>query len=176
MSDSPLQTLGQHLQQLRLSQGISLSQLAADAGIAKSNLSKIEQGNSNPTLDTLWRIAVQLKVPFGNLVAPIDMTVGDEDFQIRLLDQGGESPKVDAYWMNCAANSQHNSEPHLPGTSETITMIRGQLEIGTDDGCVCLTAGQSYTFSAQQPHFYRSGDEGATCLMAVVYNDPEQHE
>ena len=174
MSESPLQTLGQHLQQLRLARGISLSQLAAEAGIAKSNLSKIEQGKSNPTLDTLWRIAVQLNTPFGNLVAPIDMLVGDDDFQIRLLDQSDESPKVDAYWMNCAANSQHNSEPHLPGTSETITMIRGQLEIGTANSSVLLAAGQSYTFSAYQPHFYRSHEQGATCLMTVVYNDPEK--
>ncbi|KZZ45165.1 XRE family transcriptional regulator [Thalassolituus sp. HI0120] len=173
MVESPLQTLGQHLQQLRLAQGISLSQLAADAGIAKSNLSKIEQGKSNPTLDTMWRIALQLKVPFGNLVAPIDLTVGDDDFQVRLLDQGRESPNVDAYTMNCAANKQHNSAPHLPGTTETITMIRGQLEVGTNDDSVCLTAGQSYTFSAQQPHFYRSGDQGASCLMIVVYNDQE---
>ena len=65
MDKLSLGTLGQHLQSLRLARGWSLSQLAAAAGSAKSNLSRLEQGNGNPTLDTIWRLAVQLGVPFG---------------------------------------------------------------------------------------------------------------
>ena len=63
-----LATLGRNLQKLRLDKGLSLSKLAADAGIAKSNLSRLEQGTGNPTIDTIWRLAVQLDVPFGSLV------------------------------------------------------------------------------------------------------------
>lgn len=173
MSESPLQTLGQHLQQLRLSRGISLSQLAADAGIAKSNLSKIEQGNSNPTLDTLWRIAVQLNIPFGNLVAPIDMAMGDESIQVRLLSQGRGTPSTDAYLMHCSAHSEHRSDAHLPGTRETLTLISGCLEAGTESNSQTLLPGDSFTFAASEAHFYRTGEQPATCLLTVIYHESE---
>ena len=78
MDQHSLETLGRHLQSLRVARGWSLSGLAAAAGVAKSNLSRLEQGNGNPTLDTIWRLAVQLNVPFGNLVAPIRVPVGEE--------------------------------------------------------------------------------------------------
>lgn len=78
MDKLTLDTLGRHLQSLRLARGLSLSQLAADAGMAKSNLSRLEQGNGNPTLDTIWRLAGRLNVPFGNLVAPISVPVSDD--------------------------------------------------------------------------------------------------
>ena len=63
MDQLSLETLGRHLQSLRVARGWSLSGLAAAAGVAKSNLSRLEQGNGNPTLDTIWRLAVQLNVP-----------------------------------------------------------------------------------------------------------------
>lgn len=76
MNKLSLNTLGQHLQALRLERGWSLSQLANEAGITKSNLCRLEQGNGNPTRDTLWRLAVQLNLPFGTLVAPHHRAVG----------------------------------------------------------------------------------------------------
>ena len=72
MEKPSLDILGRNLQSIRVSKGLSLSQLAQDAGIAKSNLSRIEQGSGNPTLDTLWRLAIQLDVPFGCLVASMN--------------------------------------------------------------------------------------------------------
>lgn len=42
--------------------GISLPNLAAKAGIAKGNLSKIENEASNLSLDTLFKLAGALKV------------------------------------------------------------------------------------------------------------------
>lgn len=80
-------TLGQNLQSLRLAQGLSLSQLAANAGIAKSNLSRIEQGEGNPTIETIWRLAMQLNVPFSDLVARADMAWGENGVQVRLIDR-----------------------------------------------------------------------------------------
>ncbi|MBU0912674.1 MAG: helix-turn-helix domain-containing protein, partial [Gammaproteobacteria bacterium] len=96
MDKPTLDTLGRHIQSLRIARGLSLSQLAADAGIAKSNLSRLEQGNGNPTLDTIWRLSLQLQVPFGNLIAPVSALVGtlvgEKGVQVRLIDQGKDNP------------------------------------------------------------------------------------
>ena len=77
MDELNLVVLGRNLQQLRLAKGVSLSQLASDAGIAKSNLSQLENGSGNPTLDTIWRLAMQLDTSFGSLVDSVNTPIED---------------------------------------------------------------------------------------------------
>nr|WP_163500478.1 XRE family transcriptional regulator [Halomonas socia] len=169
MDKFSLGTLGQHLQSLRQAKGWSLSQLAAAAGIAKSNLSRLEQGNGNPTLDTIWRLAVQLKVPFGTLVAPIAVPLGEDGVEVRLIDQGKDHPQVDAYWMRCAPHTLRLAEPHTPGAQESLTLISGSLEAGPQGATQHLAAGDSLSFAADRPHLYRTHDTWATLLLTIVY-------
>lgn len=169
MDQDSLTTLGRHLQGLRLASGLSLSQLAAEAGIAKSNLSRLEQGQGNPTLDTIWRLAVRLNVPFGNLVSPISVPLGDAGVQVRLIDQGKDNPQVDAYWMSLSPHTVRQAEAHSAGTSELITVISGQLEVGTLGQTKQLSAGQSHRFAADQPHCYCTADVWATAQLTVIY-------
>lgn len=169
MDKLSLDTLGRHLQSLRLARGLSLSQLAAAAGIAKSNLSRLEAGNGNPTLDTIWRIAVQLEVPFSQLVAPVSAPVEEEGIQVRLIDRGGDTPQVDVYWMSCAPHILRVAETHTPGAQESVMVISGELEAGLEGETRLLGPGESHTFPADQPHLYRTGETWATLLVTIVY-------
>ncbi|NDL70829.1 helix-turn-helix domain-containing protein [Vreelandella alkaliphila] len=171
MDKLSLNTLGQHLQALRLERGWSLSHLANKAGIAKSNLCRLEQGNGNPTLDTIWRLAVQLNVPFGTLVAPINVPLGEDGVQVQLIDQGKGVPQVDAYWMRCAPHTLRHAEAHTRGTQETLTLISGWLEVGPEGATTVLTPGETKTFPADQPHCYRTQDQEATMLLTVTYGE-----
>ncbi|HAY15647.1 MAG TPA: XRE family transcriptional regulator [Halomonas sp.] len=169
MDAHSLVTLGQHLQALRKAQDLSLSQLANAAGIAKSNLCRLEQGNGNPTLDTIWRLAVQLNVPFGTLVAPISVPLGEDGVQVQLIDQGKDAPQVDAYWMRCAPHTLRHAEAHTPGTQERLTLISGYLEAGPESATLSLAPGDSVTFPADQPHLYRTQAAEATLLLTITY-------
>jgi transcriptional regulator with XRE-family HTH domain len=171
MDKPSLNTLGQHLQALRLERGWSLSHLANKAGIAKSNLCRLEQGNGNPTLDTIWRLAVQLNVPFGTLVAPINVPLGEDGVQVQLIDQGKGVPQVDAYWMRCAPHTLRHAEAHTRGTQETLTLISGWLEVGPKGATTVLTPGETKTFPADPPHCYRTQDQEATMLLTVTYGE-----
>ncbi len=176
MDKPDLILLGRHLQQLRLDKGCSLSQLAAAAGIAKSNLSRLEQGNGNPTLDTLWRLSLELAVPFGNLIAPVSTIVGEQGVQVRLLDQGKDHPAVDAYWLSCAPQSRRESAPHAAGTVERITLISGELLAGPLDAPASLRAGDTIEFAADQPHLYQAGERWATALLTIIYHGQQPVE
>ena len=171
MDASSLNTLGQHLQSLRQARGWSISHLANAAGMAKSNLCRLEQGNGNPTLDTIWRLAVQLNVPFGTLVSPISIPLGEDGIQVQLIDQGKGSPQVDAYWMRCAPNTVRHAEAHTRGSKETLTLISGWLEAGPEGAVTTLTPGESLTFRADKRHFYRTEDLEATMLLTVTYGE-----
>src|SRR5262249_29830605 len=56
------------LRRERTRAGISLTELARRAGIAKSTLSQLESGSGNPSVETLWALGTALGVPFSRLV------------------------------------------------------------------------------------------------------------
>src|SRR5262244_1740374 len=58
------------LRRERAKAGISLTELARRAGIAKSTLSQLESGAGNPSVETLWAICVALDAPFSRLLDP----------------------------------------------------------------------------------------------------------
>ncbi len=53
-----LRSLGTTLRTVRRSVPISLARLCAKSGVAMSCISVIERGDSNPTIDTISRLAV----------------------------------------------------------------------------------------------------------------------
>jgi DNA-binding XRE family transcriptional regulator len=173
MNNPPLNTLGRNLQKWRIAKGLSLSKLAQDAGIAKSNLSRLEQGSGNPTIDTIWRLAVQLDVPFGSLVASMTTPIGDDKVQVKLIEQGSDNPQVDAYWMLCAPYTQRVSEPHSAGAVEAVTVISGRLQTGSESAPKWLTAGETHAFSADDCHVYKTEELWTTLLVTITYAKKE---
>src|SRR5436309_11733958 len=67
---APLEVIAASLRRERRRAGLSLTELARRAGIAKSTLSQLEAGTGNPSVETLWALAVVLDVPFSRLVDP----------------------------------------------------------------------------------------------------------
>jgi XRE family transcriptional regulator, regulator of sulfur utilization len=53
VTSQPGIAVGARIRALRTERGLSLSALAAAAGIGKGSLSELETGHRNPTLDTL---------------------------------------------------------------------------------------------------------------------------
>src|SRR4051794_34012937 len=66
--DELVQRLSANLRRCRERHGMSLGELAAAAGLAKSTLHALEQGSGNPTLNTVWGLATALAVPLGELL------------------------------------------------------------------------------------------------------------
>lgn len=75
--------IGKRVQQLRKEKGLSLTELAERAGVAKSYVSSLERDiQKNPSIQFLEKIAAVLKVPVERL---IDQE--DNDAPVRELDQ-----------------------------------------------------------------------------------------
>src|SRR6201999_1742649 len=72
---APLAVIAAAIRRERERAGISLSELAKRAGLAKSTLSQLESGTGNPSVETLWSLGVALGVPFSALVDPPKPTV-----------------------------------------------------------------------------------------------------
>jgi len=53
---APLEVIAASLRRERRRTGLSLTEVARRAGIAKSTLSQLESGTGNPSVETLWAI------------------------------------------------------------------------------------------------------------------------
>lgn len=59
--------IGQRIRLIREKQGISQHELAMRCNFEPSNLCRIESGNTNLTIKTMFRISTALEIPFHRL-------------------------------------------------------------------------------------------------------------
>ena len=63
-----IKAVGNHIRSLRIEKGISQEQLANEADIPLSQVGRIERGETNPTISTLFVISEALGVELKKLV------------------------------------------------------------------------------------------------------------
>jgi transcriptional regulator with XRE-family HTH domain len=175
-------TLARSVKRQRLRRAISLSELARTSGISKATLSGLEQGNGNPSIDTVWALARALNVPFGDLfeepaddvieVRRIDEApvVTHEDGFVgrRLLSRPGRGA-LELYVLDLERGSKRNAEAHSPGVIEHVIVLTGRVEVGPEGDPAKLAAGDCLTFSADRPHHYHAVSSFVRLLSLTDY-------
>lgn len=177
------QIVAKNVKQLREANKLSMEELAKACGISKSMLSQIERGSGNPTLSTLWKIANGLNVPFNALTVHPKMPyeiVKLSDLQPFLEDNGNvrnysifpddENRRFAVYYLEVAPKSSWQSEPHLRGTTEFVTIFCGILEIQAGDKCFTVSTGESIRFKGDTIHSYRNIGNETAILHMILYN------
>lgn len=164
---------------LRSARGFSLGELASVSGIGKATLSRIEAGQGNPTVETLFALADALGVPLGALTADraaavehvraADLPHVGGAVEARVLTQVSGGALVEALEIAFPAGEVRSSQPHPPGVVEHLVLTRGRLRAGPAGASVELDTGDVLRFVADVPHEYAALDgepAGATILMA----------
>jgi len=158
---------------------MSLGELARSAGLSKTILARIERGEGNPSIDTLWRLHRALQVPLGALLAedagprvrriahrsgePLSAASGMEAW---LVHADGRDHRGEVYELHLPAGVTQRSEPHLPGTEELVVCVAGALRAGPLAEPEALEAGDAVWFAADVPHAYAGvRDARALCWM-----------
>ncbi|WP_139891375.1 helix-turn-helix domain-containing protein [Bacillus sp. D386] len=79
--------IGKNIQDLRKRKGMTLTQLAANAGISKSYLSNIERGvNQNPSIEVLKRLAFVLNADLKTLLRVQESDENDQNLNQELIE------------------------------------------------------------------------------------------
>lgn len=79
MNDATTPGLGSYIRRIRKAHGISIRELAVQAGIDSGGLARLENGKvSNPRPDTLSALARALDIPFADLFAHAGYTAPRE--------------------------------------------------------------------------------------------------
>lgn len=62
MKETIQQKVGKRIQEIRIEKNISQQDLASKCNFEKSNMSRLEKGNSNATLSTLEKVCEALQI------------------------------------------------------------------------------------------------------------------
>ncbi len=175
-----------NLRRLRCGRGLSLERLAGLSHVSRAMLGQIELGQSSPTINVLWKIALALDVPFSaligqrrsaaNEVLPAEkakvLTSRDGAFRSRALFPFDSPRKTEFYELRFAALAEEEAAAHAPGTTENLVLARGTLEIRVGDDRLALREGDAAVFEADRPHVYRNpGDAEAVAYLVMTYCD-----
>lgn len=181
--DQMNQIVAKNIKRLREERKLSMDELSKLSGVSKSMLAQIERGGGNPTISTLWKISNGMKVPFDALTvrpkSPYEL-VKISDLQ-PLLEDGGkvknysifpddENRRFAVYYLELEEGSYWESEPHLKGAAEFITIFSGKIEICTGGQSFQVEKGESIRFKADAVHSYKNIGAEPVLLHMIIYN------
>jgi transcriptional regulator with XRE-family HTH domain len=174
-----------NLRRLRNARQMSLATLAARADVAKATLANLEQGRGNPTIETLWSLALGLGVAFSDLLedrretttvvvraqqgARVRGSTPGGKLDLRLLDRIERGGLVEVFDMFLSAGTEHLGSPHGTGVVERVFVHAGTITVGPAREPLTLGPGDYARYSGDGPHVYRSADEDCHGVLLVGY-------
>ncbi|MGO2745780.1 helix-turn-helix domain-containing protein [Microbacterium sp.] len=167
------------LKREREARGMSVSELARQAGVSKATVSQLETGSGNPSVETLWALGVALDVPFAVLVdqqanAPTLIRASDRAgvpssaasaYSASLLSASPPGARRDVYLIRSEPGEPRRSAPHHPGTIEHVILISGQAKIGPAADAVLLSPGDYLSYAGDAPHVFEATEPGTSAVL-----------
>jgi transcriptional regulator with XRE-family HTH domain len=162
--------------------GLSLTELARRAGIAKSTLSQLESGVGNPSVETLWALGVALGVPFSRLVdqpRPAVRVIRSGEglvtyserasYAATLLASCPPGARRDIYRIEVQPGEPRRSEPHNPGATEHLVLSTGRALVGPAGEPADLGPGDYIAYPGDAPHIFKALEPDTTAVMIMEH-------
>lgn len=180
--DDLARRVGRAVHAQRAARGESLGDVSRASGLSKTILARIERGDGNPSMETLWKLSQALGVGLGALVAPDaaprvsvlragegEPVVADSGLAGLLLHADTRARRTELFTWELPARTEQRSPAHLPGTEELLICTAGAITVGPADETVELRAGDLARFAADVEHVYATGARPARTLNLMLY-------
>lgn len=178
--------VGVRLRELREARGLSLRGMASASGLSVNAISRIERGESSPTVASLARLAEALDRPIGaffeeNKPAPAAILV-PRDRRLRAEGQGVVLETLaaglpeqcfDPYLLTLEPGACDPSGPVEHSGQEFLLCLQGSVTCRVGDETHRLATGDSLLFRAEHPHLFRNDNQGFATLILV--HEPDRH-
>ena len=184
------QIVGAQVRALRQALGMTLSDLANAASISTGMLSKIENGQTSPSLSTLQALAGALNIPLGSFFATFDekrdatfvkagegLTIerrgSSKGHKYQLLGHGVRSTvKVEPYLITLDETSDAFPIFQHEGT-EFIYMLEGSVTYAHGDRTYLMEPGDSLYFDAGAVHGPLELRKLPAVYLSIIVTSPE---
>lgn len=182
--DGKYTDFARELQKKRKEQNMTLSELARKASISKSNLSRLESGDGNPSLETLWSLSSALSINVRDLISPPKMSTKmahaypqfmakaeASNFSISLLSSCPIGSIRDIYRVKIEPGKPKVSDAHGPNIIEHIILLSGKAEAGPLNAPITLLPGDHITFSGNQQHIYQTNTKRTSAIIVMEHSE-----
>ncbi|MBT5074070.1 MAG: helix-turn-helix transcriptional regulator [Kordiimonadaceae bacterium] len=179
--------IGQKIKQLRSAKNLTLDQLAVKSGVSKSMLSQIERNKTNPTVATLWSLTRALGIDIGeilggnNQVKEVTSNIAlikshqtpeiqsaDGKCTLRILGPLSMVSHIEWYDVNLEQDGLLASEPHVDGTTEHLTVLKGEISISSGAEKQILSRGDTARYNGDVEHSIKNiGSSNAHAILMV---------
>jgi transcriptional regulator with XRE-family HTH domain len=169
---------------LRKKRNLSQKQLADLAEIPRTTLTNMESGSGNPSLTNLVKLATALKISIESLLSrprtechlvksddvPVNLKSAGRVQMYKLLPDKIKGLEIDRIEIDGGATM--GGHPHLPGTKEYMTVIKGELTIHLAGESYIVKKNDVFAFPGNQPHSYRNNRNTQSIALSVVIPIP----
>jgi transcriptional regulator with XRE-family HTH domain len=166
-----LAQVGPRLRRLRERRGATLTAVAAQTGISKSTLSRLETGQRRPSLELLLPLAEAYHLPLDELVgAP---PVGDPRVQARPRMRNGrtvyplaqQAGRMAVWKVVIPPEPERRLRTH-PGF-EWLYVLSGDLRLILGEHDLTLRPGEVAEFDTRVPHWFGAAGDALVEVLSV---------
>ncbi len=173
--------IAENLKRLRTERNFSLGQLSELCAVSKVMLAQIEKGETNPTINTLWKIANGLKVPYTKILeqqeheasivtkAETDSFASDDGhYRIFCYYPNTPARNFELFQLELDSGYSYTSVGHSEKSEEYVMVVEGELTLTVNNQSYVLHPDDTMSFVASAQHIYFSS--GSETLKAVNIN------
>jgi transcriptional regulator with XRE-family HTH domain len=169
------------LRAVRRQRGLTLERLAEQTGLTKSYLSKIERGQSTPSIAVALKVARALDVDVGRLFS--DEAAEEKITLDRAEDRGGDGQRYRALASALLGKSMSPfvvrptdnlaDDPHPEHAGQEFVFVHaGTVELDYGDQTITLGTGDSAYFDASVSHKFRAVGAERAEVVVVAHAEP----
>src|SRR3954451_12394502 len=177
-----LDIVSSRIRDRRRDRRLSLDRLAALADVSKGMLVQIENGQANPSIATLCKVAAALGASVADLVqasgehpaevlpagAPRLLWRGPKGGSATLL-VGSAGPDMLELWSwELRPGERYEAQAHPHGTEELIHVVRGRLALVFGEVSYVIDSGGSAVAHTDRPHAYACDGKKPVGFTMVV--------
>jgi transcriptional regulator with XRE-family HTH domain len=163
--------VGPRLRRVREQRGLTLTVAAEHAGMSKSTLSRLENGQRRASLELLLPLAQVYRVPIDDLVgAP---QVGDPRIRLKPRRVNGRTvlpltgPGAVQAWKIVIPASQSVPSPRTHDGFEWLYVLSGRMRLILGDRDLVLGAGEAAEFDTHVPHWFGGTGDGPAEVLSI---------
>jgi len=175
-----LAEVGPRLRRLRLQRDVTLTALAAQTGISKSTLSRLESGQRKPSLELLLPLAEAHHLPLDELVgAP---RIGDPRVRLRPRTRNGrlvypltqQSSGLAVWKVVIPTERERKLRTHAG--YEWLYVLAGEMQLIIGEHDITMRPGEVAEFDTRLPHWFGpTGDEPVEILSVHGSHGDRMH-
>jgi transcriptional regulator with XRE-family HTH domain len=179
--------VGLRIKEIRMAKGLALRKLGELCDLSANAISLIERGENSPTVSSLHKLSVALKVPITDFFVRADklsavhvkkgqgMKFSNGGLALESLGIGLPNQQLEPFQLTVDPQSGITNDPIVHSGQEFVYCLEGRIEYYVEDQMYLLSPGDSLLLEATRPHSWKNNTQQLAIVLLVFQATSESH-